>query len=188
MGGTDITNTVYSNGVITIPNVTGNIVITASAIDSYVPKWDLSDRTAITNIYATATQTKSFNRHNYYYGVAASGLIDYRKITTATASGNNITFTASEKGYGIGLPYHLESGKSYTFSANSSVTGRLRKLVFNADGTFISGSESYSSSGTTLTHTFTAPTDTTQWVTLLLDSYAANTSVTYSNITLTKTS
>jgi beta-galactosidase len=32
MGGTDITNTVYNNGVITINSVTGNIVITANAV------------------------------------------------------------------------------------------------------------------------------------------------------------
>ncbi len=38
MGGVDITSTVYSNGVITIPSVTGNIVIVANAIGgSYVP-------------------------------------------------------------------------------------------------------------------------------------------------------
>lgn len=34
MGGNDITSTVYSNGEINIPNVTGDIVITASAISS----------------------------------------------------------------------------------------------------------------------------------------------------------
>jgi hypothetical protein len=33
MGGVDITSTVYSNGVVTIPVVTGNIVITASATE-----------------------------------------------------------------------------------------------------------------------------------------------------------
>lgn len=32
MGGTDITSSVYSNGVISIPSVTGNIVITANAV------------------------------------------------------------------------------------------------------------------------------------------------------------
>ena len=31
MGGVDVTNTVYSNGVITIASVTGNIEITATA-------------------------------------------------------------------------------------------------------------------------------------------------------------
>ena len=38
MGGVDITNTVYSNGSITIPNVTGNIVITATATTQYSGK------------------------------------------------------------------------------------------------------------------------------------------------------
>ena len=188
MGGTNITSTAYSNGVVTISNVTGNIVITANAKDNYVPKWDIADRTAITNEYLLANATKELSRKIYYYGATPTGLIDYRKITDVSLSGNNVTFTASEKGYGIGVPYQLESGKTYTFTATSSVKGRLRKIFYNADGTFVSGSETYSSSGTNLTLTFTAPTDTTQWVMLLLDSYTASTSVTYSNITLTKTS
>lgn len=32
MGGTDITSTAYSNGVVTISNVTGNIIIDVTAV------------------------------------------------------------------------------------------------------------------------------------------------------------
>jgi hypothetical protein len=52
MGGVDITSTVYSNGVITIPSVTGSIVITATVVEdpweygkylSYEKKYNLLD-------------------------------------------------------------------------------------------------------------------------------------------------
>lgn len=45
MGGTDITSTAYSNGVVTINNVTGNIVITATATAPIPtePSWDTPD-------------------------------------------------------------------------------------------------------------------------------------------------
>lgn len=44
MGGNDITSTAYSNGVISITSVTGDIVITASAAEeiSYLYNWDLT--------------------------------------------------------------------------------------------------------------------------------------------------
>lgn len=42
MGGTDITSTSYANGTVSIPLVTGNIVITATATALTVVKWDYS--------------------------------------------------------------------------------------------------------------------------------------------------
>lgn len=186
MGGTDITSSAYSNGVITIANVTGNIVITAVAKENYVPHWDIGDRTAVTNLYATKDQKKAFDRTKYYYGAARSGMVDYRYITSCTVSGNDVTFTGTTKNTGVGLPYHLEAGATYTFSAKASATGRLGWVVFNADGTLVSGSGGYSPSGTSPTVTITAPADTSQWVVVVLECYTANASVTYSNISLTK--
>lgn len=186
MGGVNITSTAYSNGLITIDEVTGNIVITATAIDNYVPHWDIADRTAVTDMYKTASQTKELSRNNYYYGASSTGLIDYRQVSGVSVSGNDVTFTSTTKAIGIGLPYHLEAGASYTFSCKASTSARLRKIFYNADGTFVSGSETYSSSGTNLSLTFTAPTDETQWVMLILDTNTVNTSITYTGITLTK--
>ena len=54
MGGTNITSTAYSDGVITIANVTGDIAITATAKDNYVPVWDIVNRTAVNNVYEMA--------------------------------------------------------------------------------------------------------------------------------------
>lgn len=186
MGGVNVTSSVYSNGVITINKVTGNVVITANAIDNYVPTWDLKDRTAITNMYIVANSAKAFSRKEYYYGATSTGLVDYRQISGVSVSGNDITFTSGTKGYGVGFPYHLASGASYTFTCKASASARLRKIVYNANGTFVSGSEQYSSSGTNLTLTFTAPTDETQWTMLILDTNSAGTSIAYTNISLTR--
>lgn len=188
MGGVDITSSAYSNGVINIANVSGNIVITATAKENYVPHWDIGDRTAVTDMYKTAAATKAFDRTKYYWGPAASGLVDYRKITSCTVNANdNVTFFGTTKQYGVGLPFHLEPGASYTFSANSSINGRVRMLLYNADGTHIDGSGVHSTNSyTSPSITFTAPTDETVWVMLTLECYTANAEVTYSNISLTK--
>lgn len=186
MGGADITSTAYSNGVISISNAIGDIVITATAKDSYVPHWDIADRTAVTDMYKAASATKDLSRKNYYYGAARTGVVYYNYITACSVSGNDVTFTGTTKNFGIGVPYHLESGKSYNFSAKASTTGRLGMVVLNADGTLVSGTEKYSSSGTNLSLDFTAPTDESQWVMLIVECYTANSSITYSNVSLTK--
>lgn len=184
MGGQVVTVT---NGAINIPSVTGNIVITAKAKDAYVPHWDIGDRTAVTDMYKTAAATKAFDRTKYYYGAARSGMVDYRYITSCTVSGNDVTFTGTTKNTGVGLPYHLEAGATYTFSAKASASGRIGMVVFNADGTYTNGASQYSSNSYTAPSiTFTAPTDSSMWVMLIVECYTVNSSITYTNITLTK--
>jgi hypothetical protein len=186
MGGVDITATAYANGVVSIAEVTGSIIITATAVDNYIPVWDISSRRAVTDMYKGPNDTAEISRHNYYYGAVGTGAIYYNCITACSVHENNVTFTSNEKNTGIGVPYHLESGANYTFKSTASVKSRLRKVVLDANGVFVSGSEQYSGSGTDLTLTFTAPTDETQWVMLIFDAYTANESVTHSNISLTK--
>lgn len=186
MGGVDVTSSVYSNGVITIAEVTGNIVITAKAKDNYVPYWDIANRTAVTDMYKTPTDTKALSRKNYYYGAARTGAVYYSYIQECSVSGNDVTFTCSTKNVGIGLPYHLDADASYTFSAKANATGRVGMVVLDASGKVVSGTEKYSSSGTSPSVTFTAPTDATYWVMLIVECYTANASITYTDITLTK--
>lgn len=186
MGGADITSTVYSNGTITVSEVTGDINIIVVTKDNYVPVWDIANRTAVTDMYKGANDVKEISRHHYYWGAASTGAIFYNKIISCTVNGNNLTFTASEKNLGIGVPYHLEPSVSYTFSATSSVKGRIRYCLLNADGTASSENGVYGSSGTSHSLTFTAPTDETQWVMLIFDAYTANEEVTYSNIELVR--
>jgi hypothetical protein len=190
MGGTDITSSAYSNGVVTISNVTGNIVITASAKDNYVPHWDIADRTAVTNVNEGKTVAHACvtSRHNYIYGIASTGLIDYRQISNVSVSGNDVTFgTVSYNNYNIGLPYQLDAGAGYKFSATASQSARLRVATFDRNGLFVE-EVGYSSSGTALTLEFTANANTGYWTVLMLDVKTAGATVTFSNITLTKTS
>lgn len=61
MGGTDITSTAYSNGVVTINNVTGNIVITATAtqVVTYTITYNLTNVSSSNNA-TTITAGSSF--------------------------------------------------------------------------------------------------------------------------------
>jgi hypothetical protein len=193
MGGTDITSSAYSNGVVTISNVTGNIVITASAKDNYVPHWDIADRTAVTNVHESKTVAHACvtSRHNYIVGIADTGIIDYHQVENLSVNGNDVTFKAKTyNNYNIGLPYQLESGAGYTFSAtasNNSKSARLRVGVFDSNGLYVKALN-YSSSGTDLTVTFTAPTEQGYWTVIMLDAKTVGEVTTFSNITLTKTS
>ena len=187
MGGTNITSSAYSNGVVTIANVTGNIVITAKAKDNYVPVWDIANRTAITNVYEEATKAHACvtSRHNYIYGITSGGIIDYRKISNVSLNGNNVTFTSEAQNYNIGLPYQLEAGASYTFKATASQSARLRVETYDNNGLTLKDG-TYSSSGTNLTHTFTAHSTQGYWTVLMLDVRTAGNTTTFSNISLTK--
>ncbi len=188
MGGVDITSTAYADGVISIGEVTGDIVITATAKDNYVPHWDIADRTdaMVTYEAATVAHASVCSRKNYIVGISSTGLIFRDKVTAHTISGNNVTLTASEFNYNIGLPYQLEPGASYTFKATASQSARLRVATFDSNGLYVSGSESYSSSGTGLTHAFTANSNKGYWTVLMLDVRTAGNTTTFSNISLTK--
>lgn len=187
MGGVNITSTAYANGVINIAEVTGNIVITATAKDAYVPHWDIGSRTAVTDVYETASQAHESvtSRHNYIYGISDQGLIDYRQISDVAVNGNDITFKSAVANFNIGLPYQLEPNASYTVKATASQSARLRAATFDANGKYVSAHAS-SSSGTDLTLTFTATAKAGYWTVIMLDVRTAGNTTTFSNISLTK--
>jgi hypothetical protein len=191
MGGIDITSSCYSNGIIYIEKVTGNITISATAVDMYVPKWDINDRIGV-QLDVAANKPKALNRKNYYYGVVGNGdFIPYTITNVVVDEANNtvtITPKEDERNVGVGVPYHLETGSTYQFSATCNQKGRLRVIQCDESGIFVSGSEVYSSSGQNLTLTVTAPTDSAYWVVLILDIYTVNVDTMYSNITFTKIS
>jgi len=203
MGGIDITNninsdgtSVYNNGMITIENVTGNIIITAVAIDNYVPTWDIGSRTQ--KVYSSsigAGDQKDLSRKFYYVGFAGTGAIHPSYASDVVVEGNNVTFTAY-KNVGIGLPMPLEVGATYVFSGEASTTsegsgkGRLYVNFLNEDGTYISSVNS--SSGTNLSIEFTVP-ENAYWTVLNPVAYQGdngdtvlNDTVTYTNLILTK--
>lgn len=91
MGNTDITSTAYSNGVISIQSVTGDITITSTA---YVP---------ITNTLTGATNSNSATGVAYgssYAGTitASSGYTLEGATISITMGGNDITATAYSNG------------------------------------------------------------------------------------------
>lgn len=187
MGGVDITSTAYSNGVITIANVTGDIVIAATAKDNYVPHWDIADRTAVTGVYETASQAHACvtSRHNYIYGISDQGQIDHRQISDVVVNGNDVTFKSAVANINIGLPYQLEPGASYTVKATASQSARFRGATFDTTGKYV-GSLTAGSSGTNLSYTFTANANAGYWTVIMLDVRTAGNTTTFSNISLTK--
>ena len=187
MGNVDITETAYnaSDGSIYIAEVTGHVIIMATAIENYVPHWDIGDRTAVSDMYKGANDAKVISRNNYYWGAFDNGPIYGKNISSCSVNGNDVTFTpTSDRNAGIGVPFHLEAGAKYTFSATATSDIRLRWCVLNADGTFASAGTNQR--GTSPSVEVTAPTDTSQWVMLILGGYTVDQSVTVSNITLTK--
>ena len=132
MGGTDITNTVYSEGSINISSVTGNIVITASAIESSsvaeLPQngldifFDFRNATITSpynltgwgnvakaemvgnNDYFVFTNTGTYTTNDY--GIAKFGTRGLRKKSSETTNyiGNGTSHTIIGMTYGTCIP------------------------------------------------------------------------------------
>ena len=178
----------YSDSQVTVTFSNGGTAVEPDEPEITEIRWDISERTAVTNLYAAAAATKSLSDDNYYYGAYATGLINYSVVSDVSVSGNDLTFTSNDGSCGIGLPYHLEAGAKYTFSFTASVDARPRIVSFNADGTYISGSDTYGSAGTDISYEFTAPTDETQWLMVIITprSSTVGQSITCTNISLSK--
>jgi hypothetical protein len=93
MGGTDITSSVYSNGKITITQVTGNIVITASAVVE-------QSTTNYTNLVPQATDLSNpggsiFNGTGYMNGKYISTSAPYYNADSTTVTTGFIPYTAN---------------------------------------------------------------------------------------------
>nr|DAZ68483.1 MAG TPA: hypothetical protein [Caudoviricetes sp.] len=101
MGGTDITSSVVSGDTITISEVTGNIVITAKAIEQSTPPETLT----ISNISNITQNTKTSFYIEYTTNIAVvkhevswdGGHTFYDKTSEVTSSGNNHKFLHDDK-------------------------------------------------------------------------------------------
>ena len=101
MGGTDITSSVVSGDTITISKVTGNIVITAKAIEQSTPPETLT----ISNISNITQNTKTSFYIEYTTNIAVvkhevswdGGHTFYDKTSEVTSSGNNHKFLHDDK-------------------------------------------------------------------------------------------
>lgn len=146
MGGVDITS-FYSNGVLNIASVTGDIVITASAVVAapvIVNLLDVNERTYVAMSEPQFVEPEHAHEMDYTkcyagYVTGRRGQYPTSKITyTQNKDINGFTFQASStSGYGIEFPVLLESGKEYEFRATST-GGRfpyVSLLKYNADRT-----------------------------------------------------
>lgn len=113
MGGTDITSTAYNNGVITIASVTGNVVITATAIAEPAFQYGLVDNSsAVTGSYIDETgaiQTAT-SKSGYY--------ADY--INISSLSSVVVGFSGSEYNYRISI---YDASKTFIRQIHAQQTG-----------------------------------------------------------------
>lgn len=96
MGGTDITASCYDNGAINISNVTGNIVITANAVDSSVSCTGITLNNSTLTFTTTtaqtlvATATPSNTTDKIVWSVSPTGVCTVNNgIVTPIATGDN---------------------------------------------------------------------------------------------------
>ena len=142
MMGVDITSTAYSNGVVTITSVTGNVVITATAVAvsvSYTNQLPISTD-ASGNVY----NGKGFKENTYLSsggegsstGIYASGFIPCPK----SASGYSTMFYFKNVGMQTGQDKHrlglYNADKSYNAIWKTSNTAA--NFVYGDDGNVIS--------------------------------------------------
>lgn len=92
MGGTDITNTCYSNGEIHIEDVTGHLIITVIAVEETSPtitlNWNFANQTAGNgngDIQLTVNDDTLVGDYDIYYADDNGKLSNYDKICTLSA-------------------------------------------------------------------------------------------------------
>lgn len=134
MGGTDITSTAYSNGTINISSVTGNIVITATAIEAtYTVTYNLTKasssntNTAVSGSGYTTTLTANDNC-----------VLDSVKITMG---GTDITSSAYTSSTGVVNITTVTGNIVITVVAN--IYNYIRLAVDRPDGTLKIGEKGY---------------------------------------------
>lgn len=134
MGGNDVTNLYYSSGSINIPNVTGNLVITVTAVSDVV-----SISAVFTQGSAIIYDTDSLDTLQQYLVVTAI----YADSTTTTVSNYTLSGTLEEGISTITVSY---GGKTDTF--NVTVTHRAIGWYYPFNGSILSsGTEDFGLSG-----------------------------------------
>lgn len=138
----------YSKGIISIPEVTGNIVITVTTEGQAVNLFDPS--TASYNARLKATGEVTVTGAN---GILVTAPIDVRSLTTLTVSG--ITEILSS-GYG-----YYAAICAYTDPAGTTISGKLKTSKTEPQYTFDVSSESYVRLGLVLSTSEISTADTT---------------------------
>ena len=135
MGGIDMSN-YYSNGKIAIPNVTGNITITATAVVS-VPATNILDTYGYTNNTRYSLSSSNVDKKTAQEGHCAAGLIPITKGDTVRLKGFNgdyiIPFFNSAQTYLFGVR-KLYAGDTATVSTSGETIGNIS---INGNNNFI---------------------------------------------------
>lgn len=95
MGGTDVTESVYANGVVTISNVTGSIVITATAISTAAATYTITNHLT----HVTSSNAAVSVEEGTAYSATLTAVEGYKlDAVTVTMGGTDITSTAYADG------------------------------------------------------------------------------------------
>lgn len=128
MGGTDMSN-YYANGKIAIPNVSGNITITATAVAS-APATNILDEHGYFNNTRYSLSSPNANKRKSENGYCATGLIPITKGDTVRLKGFNFSnnnvfvFFNSSQVYLFGNN-KLKKGQSGTTFASGKTVGNI---------------------------------------------------------------
>ena len=196
MGGTDVTSSVYSNGSITITNVTGNIVITAAATEISTEVTTYTITKNLTNV-SINNSLSSINEGSSYSATLTANSGYTLGTVTVTMSGNDITASAYSNGNinisnvtgnivitanGVSIPVIILSVTSLNIAENA--TGTFTVKLDKAPSSTTIVNLSASNSNVTLDKTslsFTTSNYSTQTITVIgshdASSYSNKTSV-----------
>lgn len=141
MGGTDITNSVYSNGVISIPSVTGNIIITASAsvIEPYT-NWVKKSTDKDGNIYGyrEGFYISSSGAETSRSGWFTTGFIPCKGNAKSTIYMKNIRFNTNDSDSPFQRVTIFDSNKEQLTQFNSKSPAVAYNTQTDADGNWTS--------------------------------------------------
>ena len=132
MGGVDITSTVYSNGQINISSVTGNIIITATAIQTLVVS-QIADITMPekTEFYINYSTNVAVTKHEVSWD---GGNTFYDKTSDVVANGASYKFKHDNKGsagtYKMAIRVTTSSGETVTSNVFTVTLIDNNQLVF----------------------------------------------------------
>ena len=148
MGGTDITSTAYNNGTISIGNVTGNVVITASAI---AITYTITN--TLTNVTNSNNNTSIVEGSSYTASLSAESGYAINSVTI-TMGETDITSTAYSDGT-INIPNvtgNLVIIASATLIVTYSITNNLTHATNSNTATTITEGSSYTATITADTY------------------------------------
>lgn len=134
-GGTQFRLSVGDDGAVTAVPI--NSDGTGSEPDNSI-EWKISDRTAVTVVYATPTAPRTIEFDTYLLGISNGGYWNGEvSAPVVTLTGEDFTMTTCTNGYGVGVPYELKAGKTYRISFDADAAFGLFVSYYDEEGVFV---------------------------------------------------